>query len=100
MDAVLRDLARATGRRITVSADETSIRMQIVSAVAQGIFEHTITWAQVGHILGTPAEPKLVKKAVRDIARTAQDELARRVMSAPMTRPSPAPACAPAKKEI
>lgn len=100
MQMVLRDLARATGRRIDIPADVMGAQMQIISTIAAAKSEGLITWAQVGHILGVPASPKLVKKAVRDIARAAQDELARRAMATPMTSPTRAPACAPDEKEI
>jgi hypothetical protein len=100
MEAVLRDLARATGRRITITGDETNIRMQIVSVIAEAKSEGIITWAQIGQVLGVQQEPKLIKKTIRDIARAAQDELARRAMATAMTRPSPARACVPSQKEI
>jgi hypothetical protein len=97
--AVLSDLARITGRRLSITGDPLSARMQIVKMVAE-IREDGYTWAQVGAILGVEASPAVIKKTVRDIARAAQGELARRVMMTPMTHPSPAPACAPTEKEI
>jgi hypothetical protein len=96
--AVLRDLSRITGRPVDVTGDVTTARMLIVSMIAEAKYEKGFTWAQCGEILGVAGSPQAVKAQVKNIARSAQGELAKRAMATPMKNPGTS-ACTPAGKD-